>query len=187
MNGGIKGLRCLAVAAIAAVACGALLWAWFALGSDHVDDPPDLVVAVAAVVGGIVWAEGKRREKMRLIPLRVVAARDCCAPIGAALLSTPSVSPPAAGHMPPQRNGGAPATPMRPGRGTDRDIPASFPRSRSSRIVFSPKPKLAAVARETNEKDAFPGPPVCGIKDSAGGSEGPMAPDWRGCSLAVCI
>ena len=37
-----------------------LLWAWFALGSDHVDDPLDLVVAVAwwlavaAVVGGIV-------------------------------------------------------------------------------------------------------------------------------------
>ena len=36
------------------------------------DDPLDLVVAivwwlaVAAVVGGIVWAEGKRREKMRL-------------------------------------------------------------------------------------------------------------------------
>ena len=60
------------VAAIAAVACGALLWAWFALGFNHVDDPLDLVVAivwwlaVAAVVGGIVWAEGKRREKMRL-------------------------------------------------------------------------------------------------------------------------
>ena len=79
------------------------------------------------------------------------------------------------------------ATRVRSARGTDRDTPASFPRSRSSRIVFSPKPKLAAVARETNEKDAFPGPPVCGIKDSAGGSEGPMAPDWRGCSLAVCI
>ena len=60
------------VAAIAAVACGVLLWAWFALGFNHVDDPLDLVVAVvwwlavAAVVGGIVWAEGKRREKMRL-------------------------------------------------------------------------------------------------------------------------
>lgn len=79
------------------------------------------------------------------------------------------------------------ATRVRSARGTDRDTPASFPRPRSSRIVFSPKPKLAAVARETNEKDAFPGPPVCGIKDSAGGSEGPMAPDWRGCSLAVCI
>ena len=66
-------LRCLAIAAIAAVACGVLLWAWFALGfTNHVDDPLDLVVAVvwwlvvAAVVGGIVWAEGKRREKMRL-------------------------------------------------------------------------------------------------------------------------
>ena len=54
------------VTVIAAVACGALLWAWFALGFNHVDDPLDLVVAVAAVVGGIVWAEGKRREKMRL-------------------------------------------------------------------------------------------------------------------------
>ena len=60
------------VAAIAAVACGVLLWAWFALGFNHVDDPLDLVVAVvwwlavAAVVGGIVSAEGKRREKMRL-------------------------------------------------------------------------------------------------------------------------
>ena len=52
------------VAAIAAVACGVLLWAWFALGFNHVDDPLDLVVA--AVVGCIVWAEGKRREKMRL-------------------------------------------------------------------------------------------------------------------------
>ena len=47
-----------------------------------------------------------------------------------------SVSPPAAGHMPPQRNGGAPATPVRPGRGTDRDIPASFPRSGSSRMAL---------------------------------------------------
>ena len=60
------------VTAIAAVACGVLLWAWFALGFNHVDDPLDLVVAVAwwlvvaAVAGGIVWAEGKRREKMRL-------------------------------------------------------------------------------------------------------------------------
>ena len=27
------------VAAIAAVACGVLLWAWFALGFNHVDDP----------------------------------------------------------------------------------------------------------------------------------------------------
>ena len=52
------------VAAIAAVACGVLLWAWFALGFNHMDDPLDLVVA--AVVGSIVWAEGKRREKMRL-------------------------------------------------------------------------------------------------------------------------
>ena len=69
---GKTGIRYLVVAAIAAVVCGVLLWAWFALGSDHVDDPLDLVVAVAwwlavaAVVGGIVWAEGKRREKMRL-------------------------------------------------------------------------------------------------------------------------
>lgn len=69
---GKTGIRYLVVVAIAAVVCGVLLWAWFALGSDHVDDPLDLVVAVAwwlavaAVVGGIVWAEGKRREKMRL-------------------------------------------------------------------------------------------------------------------------
>ena len=35
------------VAAIAAVACGVLLWAWFALGSDRVDDPLGLAVAVA--------------------------------------------------------------------------------------------------------------------------------------------
>lgn len=33
------------VTAIAAVACGVLLWAWFALGFNHVDDPLDLVVA----------------------------------------------------------------------------------------------------------------------------------------------
>ena len=55
------------VTAIAAVACGVLLWAWFALGFNHVDDPLDLVVAVAwwlvvaAVAGGIVWAEGVPR------------------------------------------------------------------------------------------------------------------------------
>ena len=65
-----------------------------------------------------------------------VAARDCCAPISAALLSAPSVSPPAAGRTPPQRNGGAPATPSGSARGTDRDIPASFPRLRSSRMAL---------------------------------------------------
>ncbi|MEC4272076.1 hypothetical protein VJ923_02740 [Adlercreutzia sp. R25] len=60
------------VTAIAAVAAGVLLWMWFALGFNHVDDPLDLVVAVAwwlvvaAVVAGIAWAESKRREKMRL-------------------------------------------------------------------------------------------------------------------------
>lgn len=60
------------VVAIAAVAAGLMLWAWYALGFNHVDDPLDLVVAivwwlvVAAVVAAIVWAEGKRREKMRL-------------------------------------------------------------------------------------------------------------------------
>lgn len=53
------------VAAIAAVACGVLLWAWFALGFNHVDDPLDLVVAVvwwlavAAVVGGPLALRGR--------------------------------------------------------------------------------------------------------------------------------
>ncbi|MCI8425843.1 MAG: hypothetical protein HFJ72_09360, partial [Adlercreutzia sp.] len=51
------------VTAIAAVAAGVLLWVWFALGFNHVDDPLDLIVAVAwwavvaAVIGGIYWAE----------------------------------------------------------------------------------------------------------------------------------
>ncbi len=60
------------VTAVAAVAAGVLLWVWFALGFNHVDDPLDLIVAVAwwavvaAVIGGIYWAESKRREKMRL-------------------------------------------------------------------------------------------------------------------------
>lgn len=60
------------VATLAVVASAALLWAWFALGFNRVDDPLDLVVAVswwvvvAAVVGAILWAENKRREKMRL-------------------------------------------------------------------------------------------------------------------------
>lgn len=34
------------VAAIAAVACGVLLWAWFALGFNHVDDSLSLIVAI---------------------------------------------------------------------------------------------------------------------------------------------
>ncbi|MEY8459794.1 hypothetical protein AALA69_01515 [Eggerthellaceae bacterium 24-137] len=60
------------VAAIAVVAAAALLWAWFALGFNHVDGPIDLVVAalwwvvVAGVIGAILWAENKRRTKMRL-------------------------------------------------------------------------------------------------------------------------
>lgn len=60
------------ITAVAAVACGILLWAWFALGFNHVDDPLDLIVAVvwwvavAAVIGAIYWAENKRRERMRL-------------------------------------------------------------------------------------------------------------------------
>lgn len=60
------------VVAIAAIAAGVMLWAWFALGFNHVDDPLDLIVAiawwviVAAVIGAIMWAESKRREKMRL-------------------------------------------------------------------------------------------------------------------------
>jgi lipopolysaccharide export LptBFGC system permease protein LptF len=50
------------VATLAVVASAALLWAWFALGFNHVDDPLDLIVAilwwvvVAAVVGAILWA-----------------------------------------------------------------------------------------------------------------------------------
>ena len=60
------------VAALAVVAAAALLWAWFALGFNHVDSPLDLVIAilwwvvVAGVIGAIVWAENKRRVKMRL-------------------------------------------------------------------------------------------------------------------------
>ena len=59
------------VIAIAVIAAAFLLWAWFALGFNHVDDPLDMVVAViwwvvvAAVIAGIVWAERKRRQKMR--------------------------------------------------------------------------------------------------------------------------
>lgn len=58
------------VTAIAAAACAILLWAWFAMGFNHVDNPLDLVVAiawwlvVAGVIAGIYWAETKRREKM---------------------------------------------------------------------------------------------------------------------------
>ena len=60
------------VTAIAAVACGVLLWAWFALGFNHVDDPgPDLVVAVAwwlvvaavAGGGGVVRARGQEARE----------------------------------------------------------------------------------------------------------------------------
>lgn len=60
------------VAALAVAAAAALLWAWFALGFNHVDSPLDLVIAilwwvvVAGVIGAIVWAENKRRVKMRL-------------------------------------------------------------------------------------------------------------------------
>ena len=71
------------VAAIAAVACGALLWAWFALG-----------FTTTWTTRWISWS-----------PWWAVS----CVPL--------------------QRNGGAPATPLRSARGTDRDIPASFPRS----------------------------------------------------------
>ena len=34
------------VATLAVVASAALLWAWFALGFNHVDDPLDLIVAI---------------------------------------------------------------------------------------------------------------------------------------------
>lgn len=60
------------VIAIAVVASAVLLWLWFSLGFNHVDDPLDLIVAIvwwvvaAAVIGGIMWAENKRRQKMRL-------------------------------------------------------------------------------------------------------------------------
>ncbi len=59
------------VAAIAALAAGALLWAWYALGFSNVDSPLDLVIAIIwwAVVVGVVIAitrvEAKRRERMR--------------------------------------------------------------------------------------------------------------------------
>ena len=60
------------VAAVAALSCAVLLGLWFQLGFNHVDDPLDLVIAivwwvvVAGVIGAIVWAEHRRREKMRL-------------------------------------------------------------------------------------------------------------------------
>ncbi len=60
------------VVAVAVVAAAVLLWLWFALGLNRVDEPLDLVVAivwglvVAAVIAGIVRAENKRRERMRL-------------------------------------------------------------------------------------------------------------------------
>lgn len=60
------------VVVIAVVAAIVLLWVWFALGFNHVDDPVDMVVAViwwvavAAIIAGIVWAENKRRQKMRV-------------------------------------------------------------------------------------------------------------------------
>ena len=60
------------VMAIAVVASAILLWAWFALGFNRVDSPLDLTAAVlwwivvAAVVGAIVRADNKRRERMRL-------------------------------------------------------------------------------------------------------------------------
>lgn len=60
------------VVAVAIVAAAVLLWLWFALGLNRVDEPLDLVVAivwglvVAVVIGGIARAENKRRERMRL-------------------------------------------------------------------------------------------------------------------------
>ena len=60
------------VAGVAVVASIALLALWFGLGFNHVDTPLDLVVAilwwvvVAAVIAGIMVAEQKRRQKMRL-------------------------------------------------------------------------------------------------------------------------
>lgn len=60
------------VMAIAAIAAGALLFVWFVLGFNHVDEVLDPIVAilwwavVGVVIAAIVWAENKRREKMRL-------------------------------------------------------------------------------------------------------------------------
>ncbi|MEC4175159.1 hypothetical protein VJ918_06790 [Adlercreutzia sp. R21] len=60
------------VAALAVVASAVLLGLWFQLGFNHVDDPVDIIVAVvwwavvAGVIAAIMWAEHRRREKMRL-------------------------------------------------------------------------------------------------------------------------
>lgn len=60
------------VVALAVVASVALLALWFGLGLNNVDSPVDIVVSVlwwvvvAAVVAGIMWAENKRRQRMRL-------------------------------------------------------------------------------------------------------------------------
>ena len=60
------------VAVMAVLSCAVLLGLWFQLGFNHVDDPLDLVIAivwwvvVAGVIGAIMWAEHRRREKMRL-------------------------------------------------------------------------------------------------------------------------
>ncbi len=60
------------VAVIAVLSCAVLLGLWFQLGFNHVDDPLDLVIAivwwvvVAGIIAAIVWAEHRRREKMRL-------------------------------------------------------------------------------------------------------------------------
>ena len=81
------------VTAIAAVACGVLLWAWFALGFNHVDDP---------------------------------LARE-----GRDIANDPRGLRPKGGFGASFRWF---ATQARSARGTDRDIPASFLRSRSSRV-----------------------------------------------------
>lgn len=60
------------VVAIAVVAAAALLWLWYFLGFNHIDDPLDLVIAIvwwvviALVVIAIKRAEDRRRQKMRI-------------------------------------------------------------------------------------------------------------------------
>lgn len=59
------------VAIVVVIAAAILLGLWFVLGFSHVDAPLDPVltlvwaVVLIAAIAAIVWAENKRREKMR--------------------------------------------------------------------------------------------------------------------------